>query len=221
MCGQKIELTDVDEHWLIRSSEDVSGQIGAAIYTKDSDYIIYGVLSRNSEQGIIYTRLTYEKYDAIRTFIDEGLPKKVFDLSLFNVNAVPARARPGQTLSNLNFYIYNHASQSAEIDDEMVTVYLSADPVITEDDQILMSYPLALAYGAGQGERIIVPLPIELPDEIHGPGPLGGIYYLGVALPSGFKDANQENNQSNGVQAQPIWIYDSDNLHFNFPVFRH
>jgi len=221
MFGQNVELAALDEHCLIRSGEDVPGQIGAAIYTKGSDYIIYGVLSRSSEQGIIYTRLTYEKYDAIRTFIDEGLPKNDFDLFIFNVNAVPARARPGQTLTYLNFYLYNHASESAEIDNEILTVYLSADPVFTEDDQILTSFPMTLTFEAGQGERIIVPLPIELPGEIHGPGPLGGIYYLGVALPSGFVDAKQENNQSSGLQAQPIWIYDSDNLHFNFPVFRH
>ncbi len=194
------------------------GQSGAA-YNRNNG-ITYGVFSHNDPVlGAAVTRITYQKYDALRTFIEEGMPKGEADLSVFNVRATPSWMFPGETLHSLDFYVYNHADTDLEWDACHFDIYLSTDNLITPEDTWLGTVTYTGSIPGSSGFRLSVApesLP-SLPETIHGPGPLGGVYYLGVI--STLSDANETNNRSDYYQPKPIWINDSDNSTYFFPIW--
>ncbi len=78
MYGWDGVVTDAD------SSDDIfyldgscdTGRIGSSLYSAH-DGITYGVFSHNdAASGIGITRITYAKFDSLRTFIQEGQPKE-------------------------------------------------------------------------------------------------------------------------------------------------
>ena len=215
--GSFTDATTSDEILYFDGSGD-PGQSGAA-YNRNNG-ITYGVFSHNDPiLGAAVTRITYQKFDALRTFIEEGTPKGEPDLSIFNVQATPSWMFPGETLHSLDFYVYNHANTDLGWATYTFDIYLSTDNLITPEDALLGNVTYTGSIPGSSGFRLSVApesLP-SLPETIHGPGPLGGVYYLGVI--STLSDANETNNRSDYYQPKPIWINDSDNSTYFFPIW--
>ena len=215
--GSFTDATTSDEILYFDGSGD-PGQSGAA-YNRNNG-ITYGVFSHNDPiLGAAVTRITYQKFDALRTFIEEGTPKGEPDLSIFNVQATPSWMFPGETLHSLDFYVYNHANTDLGWATYTFDIYLSTDNLITPEDALLGNVTYTGSIPGSSGFRLSVApesLP-SLPETIHGPGPLGGVYYLGVI--STLSDADETNNRSDYYQPKPIWINDSDNSTYFFPIW--
>ena len=213
-------LSAADPHTLSHPAMSVYGEDGGALHNDHA--VIYGAISHvTGDAQTQFTRLTYEKFDAIRFFISEGRPKGIGDLSIFNTNALPTLAFPGQKISSLNFYVQNHAEEDLASQVYTADIIFSSGHSAGDDYQILGSFEFEHAFPANHGLRVTLPPEISasIPDTIESPGPLGGTYYLGVILSAAQPDYNPENNRTTGHQMQPIWVFDSDNSYYFFPVF--
>lgn len=193
------------------------GCLGAAYYP--GDYIAYGILSHyDAHQGAGVLRLDYPKFSAIRTFIEEGKPKDEGDLAVFNVQVEPRWNLPGQRLTRLDFTVYNHSTQSMAMSDYSAAIYLSEDNLITPADTLLGSLHFTAAFPAGTGLRLSAPSEfVQLPSEIYGNQINGGIFYVGILLTP--DDNFPVNNRTDLFQPAPIWINNSDNIHYFFPFW--
>lgn len=224
-------VTDVDtgqpDLFYITGTCD-TGRVGASLNSLNG--VAYGVFSHsNPTYGIGVTRITYPKFDSLRTFIEEGLPKSDDggDLIPFDVRANPKSFFPGQKLSDFSFYLQNYSGVPIPFDTYQVEVFLSSDPQIGDpDDRLLHTFSYEGAFdaegGLDDGRRITLPEgdEIYIPAEIHGSEPLGGTFYLGVRITGGGEDpANIDNNRTNDQQAEPIWVYDSDNNNYFFTIW--
>jgi V8-like Glu-specific endopeptidase len=201
-----------------------TGRTGASL--NGDDGVAYGVFSHNdatSRMGI--TRITYSKFDSLRTFIQEGQPKADDgDLIPFDVRAEPDIIFPDQKLSDFSFYLQNYSETAIAFDSYQVNIYLSTDPLINgAEDLLLHTFTYESEFAANEGLRVTLPegQEIWIPEEIHGSEPLGDTFYLGVTITgSAGNPENADNNRSEYQQPDPIWVYDSDNNTSFFPLWR-
>ena len=195
-----------------------SGQIGASI--NGADGVAYGILSNpNAGEETIVTRITYEKFTAIHEFIELGLPKTDLDLAVFDVHATPLWSFPGQLLNHLDFLIHNYSNVGLPEDTYSFDVYLSEDEIISDaDDTWLGVVTFTGEIPANTGLRLTFSSEagLALPAVIHGDQPNGDIFYVGVVSTLG--DINESNNRSEYFQPEPIWVNDSDNRIYLFPI---
>jgi len=210
-------VTGVSDDLLYLAEDLDAGWEGAALAADNG--VAYAVLSAAlSGSGAILTRLTYSKFEALRTFIQEGQPKEDGgNLTLFTVEAGPEWSFPGQALTPLTFILWNYSSSPLPAGRYPVDIYLSADNRITTGDAYLGAYTFEGALEANQGLRISPTQRFWLPEEIHGTEVLGGTFYLGAIVD--FADGNPEDNCSDYYQPQPLWVFDSDNSNYVFPIW--
>jgi V8-like Glu-specific endopeptidase len=196
-----------------------SGQVGAGFYGDDG--IVYGILSNPDAGGeTAITRITYEKFAAIREFIELGLPKAELDLAVFDVHAGPLWNFPGQFLNHLDFYAQNHSETDLPFDTYTFNVYLSPNAMISEiEDTFLGSVTFTGEIPANSGMRLsfTTEAGLALPSVIHGDQPNGGTFYIGV-VSNLDEDANDLNNRTDYYQPEPVWVNDSDNYNISFPI---
>ncbi len=201
------------------------GQIGAGFYGADgivygTDGIVYGILTNPDAGGeSIITRITYEKFAAIREFIELGMPKEALDLAVFDVHAAPLWNIPGQLINHLDFYVQNFSTEDLPEGTYAFDVYLSDDVLITDTDTWLGSVTFTGEIPATSGMRLSFSSSagLALPAEIQGDQPNGGTFYIGV-ISTLTEDVNPVNNRSNYYQPEPVWVNDSDNCNFFFPI---
>lgn len=197
-----------------------AGQTGAAYY--DSAYRVYGILSHQDPfSGTAVTRLTYEKFSAIRLFMEEGKPKGSGDLSVFNVHATPHWNLPGHKLTGIDFYVHNYSDTDLEETGYTFDIYLSEDNKIETSDTLLGTATYIGAIPANTGFRYVVPesaLP-TVPAEIQGSHISEGTFYIGIR--SALADANPKNDQSDHYQPQLIRINDSADQYYYLPFWSH
>lgn len=196
---------DLDAGW---DGATLNGENGTA----------YGVISETGA-GTALTRLTYAKFEAIRTFIKEGQPKgDGGNLTSFMVQAGPERNFPGQTLQNLDFILWNYSNSPLPAGSYAIHIYFSADNQITAEDTHLGTYLFEGSLEANQGIRICPEQLFRLPEEVHGTEVIGGTFYIGAIID--LVDGNPDDNCTDHFQPAPIWVYDSDNANYLFPLWR-
>ncbi|MBG0787383.1 MAG: trypsin-like serine protease, partial [Anaerolineaceae bacterium] len=98
--------------------------------------VAYGVVSSVSGgTDVTLTRITYAKFDAIRTFIQDGQPKEDGgNLTSFTVQAKPEWNFPGQALTGMDFILWNYSNSALPHATYLVEIYLSTDNLITTAD---------------------------------------------------------------------------------------
>ena len=194
-----------------------SGWDGATLNAENG--VAYAVVSSvNPAGGATLTRITYGKFDAIRTFIQEGLPKEDGgNLTTFFVQAAPQWNFPGQALAKTDFILWNYSSSALPYGAYPVDIFLSPDNRITPADTYLGTYIYEGAFEANQGVRISLDQPLLLPEISHGSEPCGGTFYIGTIVD--YSDANPSDNPSDYFQPEPIWIFNSDNFNYIFPIW--
>lgn len=197
-----------------------TGQMGGTLNSEDA--VIYGVYAfddAGSQTGV--TRITYAKFDPIRTFIEVGQPKSDLDLTAFDVHVGSKWNFPGQKLNGVDFYLQNYSIDPLPYDSYQIDIYLSTDNLISDSDILLNSYLYEGAFDPNQGIRVTVPPDVELwlPPELHGSEPNGGTFYIGVISAGLDGEINLANNRSDYFQPEAIWINDSDNSNYFFPVW--
>ena len=196
---------DLDEGWEGASLNDENG-------------LVNGVVSATGT-GSTLVRLTYAKYEAIRTFIAEGQPKEDGgNLTAFRVEASPDRNFPGQVLTNLDFILWNYSTSALAPGSYPINIYFSPDNQITSDDIYLGTTFFGSPLEANEGIRICLEQAFILPAEIHGAETLGGIFYIGAIID--VPDANPDDNCTDYFQPSPIWVFNSDNAKYLFPIWR-
>ncbi len=208
-----------DEVFYINHECD-TGQLGATLNGENG--VLYGVYAfddAGTRTGI--TRITYAKFDSIRTFIQAGQPKSDLDLTAFDVHADPKWNFPGHKLNGLDFYLQNYSMDSLPYGSYQIDVYLSLDNIIDDGDTLLNSFTYEGAFDPNQGIRVSVPPEVELwlPSVIHGSEPNGGTFYIGVVVGSLDGEVNVANNRSDYYQPEAVWINDSDNSNYLFPLW--
>jgi len=194
------------------------GQIGAGVYGPDG--IVYGILTNPDAGGeSIITRITYDKFAAIREFIELGMPKDTLDLAVFDVHAAPLWNFPGQLINHLDFYVQNFSTEDLPEGTYTFDVYLSDDILITDTDTWLglVTFTGEIPTCAGVRLSFSSSAGLALPAEIHGEQPNGGTFQIGV-ISTLTEDIYPENNRSNYYQPQPVWVNDSDNCNIIFPI---
>lgn len=195
-----------------------AGWDGATLNAENG--VAYAVVSSvDPAAGVTLTRITYRKFDAIRAFILDGLPKvDGGNLTTFSVQADPKWNFPGRTLTLTNVTLWNYSNSALPYATFPVDIYLSADNCISAaDDTYLGTYTYEGAFEANQGVRISLNQPLLLPEEIHGSEVLGGTFYIGTIVD--FEDANLDDNPSDYYQPEAIWVFDSDNSNYIFPIW--
>lgn len=210
-------FNQVNADQLSNSGASDSGQIGATF--NGANGIAYGILSTPDVGGeTLITRITYEKFMAIRDFIELGLPKETLDLAIFDVHTNPVWYLAGHPLTHFDFYLHNFSIEDLAEDTYEFNVYLSEDKIITGADILLgtVSYSGTLAAGTGLRLSYSHEAGLVIPDEIHGDQPNGGIFYIGAI--STCCDSNEDNSRSNYFQPEAVWINDSDNSNYLFPI---
>ena len=217
--GTVDDSTGSDELLILDHGSD-NGQLGSTLNGENG--IVYGVTSftdAGSQTGI--TRMTYSKFDSIRTFIQEGQPKSDPDLTVFDVHVGSKWNFPGYKLSDVDFYIQNYSNTAMPTDSHQIDIYLSADNIISDSDILLNAFTFEAAFEPNQGFRVTVPQEVALwlPEEIHGSEPNGGIFFVGVIVEPVVGEINTDNNRTDYYQPEPVWVNDSDNSNYSFPVF--
>ena len=196
-----------------------NGQIGAGLYGPDG--IVYGILSNPQDASgeTLATRITYDKFTAIREFIELGMPKDTLDLAVFDVHANPLWNFPSQSLTHLDFYVQNFSDVDLPLSTYTFDVYLSDDVIIsTADDEWLgtLTYTGSLPANLGTRLSFSSDARLTLPAEIHGDQPNGGTFYIGLI--SNLGDSNENNNRTDYYQPEPVWVNDSDNCNIILPI---
>ena len=195
-----------------------SGQIGAGLYGADG--IVYGILTNPNAGGeALAARITYDKFAAIREFIELGLPKDSLDLAVFDVHANPLWCFPNQQLQQLDFFVQNYSTEDLPEGTMLFDVYLSDDRIISAvDDEWLgtVTYTGVLPANTGLRLSFTSAAGLRLPAVIHGDQPNGGTFYIGVI--AALTDGNPDNNRAEYYQPAPIWVNDSDNTTIVFPI---
>jgi V8-like Glu-specific endopeptidase len=217
--GMVDDAVSSDEILYLNHDSD-SGQMGGTLNGENG--VAYGVYSldiADTQTGV--TRITYAKFDSIRTFIQEGQPKSDLDLTAFDVQAKPKWNFPGHKLTDVNVFIQNYSTTDIPFGCYQIDIYLSPDNLISESDTLLNSFTYESAFGPNQGVRVAVPPETELwlPNVIHGSEPNGGTFYVGVIVQSLDGEVNTENNRSDYYQPEPIWVNDSNNSNYVFPLW--
>jgi len=207
------------------SSEDLinlngkmdAGWEGATVNGENG--IAYGVISStNYSPSVTVTRITYTKFDAIRTFIQDGQPKEDGgNLTTFSVQATPEWNFPGQALTGMDFILWNYSNSALPEATYPVEIYLSPDNLITSADIYLGTVFYEGAFGANQGVRITPDQDLLLPEEIHGAEQCGGTFYIGTIVI--YSDANPGDNSADYYQPESLWIFDSANFNFILPIW--
>jgi hypothetical protein len=193
-----------------------SGWDGASLNGEDGR--AYGVVSTTGADTTL-VRLTYDKYEAIRTFIEVGQPKEDGgNLTSFMVQVGSERNFPGQNLRDLEFILWNYSNSTLPTGSYPIDIYLSTDELITTDDIYLGTTTFESALDANQGIRFCPEQNFFLPDEIQGTETLGGIFYVGAIID--VADANPDDNCTDYFQPSPIWVFNSDNANYLFPIWR-
>ncbi len=197
-----------------------AGQLGATL--NGDNGIVYGIYSfddSGSQTGV--TRITYSKFDSIRTFIEVGQPKSGPDLAAYDVHVRSKWNFPGQKLSGVDFYLLNYSTSTLPENTYQIDIYLSTDNLISDNVILLNSYLYEGTLEPDQVVRVSIPPEVELklPDVIHGSEPNGGIFYISVIVQPVDGEVNTDNNRSVYYQPEPVWINDSDNSNYLFPVF--
>ena len=180
--------------------------------------VAYGVISSvGGGAEVTLTRITYDKFDAIRTFIQDGLPKEDGgNLTTFFVHATPEWNFPGRPLTGMDFILWNYSNSALPYATYLVDIYLSTDNLITPADTYLGTVSYNGALEANQGIRITPSQAPILPEEIHSSGNCG-TFYIGTIV--NYTDANPNDNSANYFQPEPLWVFDSDNFNFIFSIF--
>lgn len=213
----QVSIADSSEDLLHLNGSFDSGWDGA---TLNADHgVAYAVISSvNPTAGVTLTRITYDKFDAIRTFIQEGQPKEDGgNLTTFFVQANPEWNFPGQPLTGMNFILWNYSNSPLPHAAYPVDIYLSTDNRITTTDTYLGTYTHEGAFEANQGVRISLDQSLSLPEELHGSEPCGGIFYIGTIVD--YSDANPHDNHSDFFQPESVWVFDSDNFNYIHPIW--
>lgn len=194
-----------------------TGWDGATLNAENG--VAYGVVSSVAGgTDVTLTRITYEKFDAIRTFIQDGQPKEDGgNLTSFFVQAGPEWNFPGQELTDMDFILWNYSDSALPYATYLVDIYLSTDNLITTADTYLGTASYEGAFDANQGVRVIPDQVLSLPEELHGSETCGGTFYIGTIV--NFSDANPDDNGANYFQPEPIWVFDSDNSNYLFPIW--
>lgn len=216
--GSVTDAASSDEVLYLDHESD-AGQMGGTL--NGDNWVVYGVYSfqdGTSQTGI--ARITYSKFDSIRTFIEAGLPKSEIDVTAYDIHVRSKWNFPGQKLTGVDFYLQNYSSVPLPYGSYQVDIYLSTDNLISENVTLLNSYTFEGELSPKQGIRVVVPPEVELwlPEVIHGSEPNGGIFYVGVVVENIDDDVNADNNRSIYYQPEPIWINDSDNSNYLFPL---
>jgi V8-like Glu-specific endopeptidase len=193
-----------------------SGWDGASLNAEDGR--TYGLVSTIGADTTL-VRLTYEKFDAIRTFIEAGQPKEDGgNLTSFMVQVGSDRNFPGQSLRDLEFILWNYSNSALPAGSYPINIYLSSDDQITTDDVYLGTTTFESALEANQGIRVHPEQSFILPEEIRGTEALGGFFYIGAMID--VADANPNDNCTDHFQPSPIWVFNSDNANYLFPIWR-
>jgi V8-like Glu-specific endopeptidase len=193
-----------------------SGWDGASLNAEDGN--AYGIVATTGADTTL-VRLTFDKYEAIRTFIEVGQPKEDGgNLTSFMVQVGSDRNFPGQSLRDLEFILWNYSNSALPTGSYPIDIYLSPDKLITTDDIYLGTTTFDSALDANQGIRICPEQNFILPEEIQGTEVLGGFFYIGAIIE--FEDANPEDNCTDHFQPSPIWVFNSDNANYLFPIWR-
>jgi len=181
--------------------------------------VAYGVISSiNNGTDVTLTRITYTKFDAIRTFIQEGQPKEDGgNLTTFFVQAEPEWNFPGQALTGTDFILWNYSNSPLPYAVYSVDIYISADNLITSTDTYLDTVSYEGAFEANQGIRLTPEQNLFLPEEFHSSGACGGTFYIGAL--ANFPDSNPTDNATNYYQPKSLWIFNSDNSNYLFPIW--
>ena len=209
-------VNNISTDQLYLADELDSGWDGATLNGEDGR--AYGVVSTTGAATAL-VRLTYGKYEAVRTFIEAGQPKEDGgNLTSFMVQVGSNRNFPGQGLRNLEFILWNYSSSALPVDSYPINIYLSPDDQITADDTYLGTTNFESALEANQGIRFCPEQAFTLPEEIQGAEALGGIFYVGAIID--VADANPDDNSTNYFQPSPIWVFNSDNVNYLFPIWR-
>ena len=210
-------VNGVSDELLHLTADLAAGWEGATLNAEDGR--AYGVVSAaQTGLGVTVIRLTYPTFEAIRTFIQEGQPKEDGgNLTPFMVSAGPEWAFPGNALNPLDFILWNYSNSPLPADSYPVDIYLSTDNYITTEDTYLGTTTFEGALAANQGLRLSPTQLFWLPEEIHGTEVLGGTFYIGAIV--NFADANPDDNGTDYYQPQPIWVFDSDNSNYTFPIW--
>ena len=213
----QVSIADTSEDLFHLDGNLDSGWDGATLNAENG--VAYAVVSSvDPVAGVTLTRITYGKFDAIRTFIQDGLPKEDGgNLTTFSVQADPKWNFPGQTLAVTDFILWNYSNSALPYATYPVDIYLSTDNCITADDTYLGTYTYEGEFAANQGVRISPDQPLLLPEELHGSEPCGGTFYIGTLVD--FDDPNPDDNPSNYFQPEAIWVFDSDNSFYVFPIW--
>ncbi|MBG0788773.1 MAG: hypothetical protein H0S79_27095, partial [Anaerolineaceae bacterium] len=99
----------------------------------------------------------------------------------------------------------------------LVEIYLSTDNLITTADTYLGTVTYEGAFEANRGVRVTPDQALTLPNELHGSETCGGTFYIGTIVD--LSDANPDDNSANYFQPVPIWVFDSDNSNYLFPIW--
>ena len=200
-----------DDAWTYQLGHDdysFGGQSGSSTF--NSSQVVYGVLSHgNSEptDPVLYThdtRITSGKFTDIGAYISSHKPS-TFDLALYGVDVGPETFDRGDTLSSLEYYVFNISSVSQSTATYSTDWYLSTNNNISSGDTYLQTRTGSWTFPANSGMHITstTSLP-EIPDDLCVSGVDGAWYFIGAILD--YADADSVNNETDDYQPKMIWI---------------
>ena len=156
------------------------GQSGSGAYFNNgTNRVIYSVLSQCDTSLIrtSFTRITSLKFNSLLQWISSDTPNSP-DLIPLVVELAPQTLHQGDTLTALSYLLHNYSSVSFT-GSETAGVYLSTDKVITTNDVLLSTHPIATTIGPKSTIQVFVGgSPIALIPCTTVPGN----YYIGIII---------------------------------------
>jgi len=170
------------------------GQSGSGAVKND---IVYASLSNGNSISTNDVRINSTKFGDFGSWISADYPS-TYDLIPLDVNASPTTVTAGQTLSTLDFAVFNHSTSSWS-GTVNFSVYLSSDDVISTSDTLLRSDSFTYSFSAKGYVRVNITTPPAIPT-----GLAPQDYYIGVIL--NISDYDTSNNYTDAQDVSLVSV---------------
>lgn len=176
----------------------ITGMSGSGAFTKvNGNNIVYGIVTN---AGIKFNRITPYLFDAINSILDVNTPTS-FNVLPLNADVYPKTLKNGNAPDSISFVIHNYSAENKNNANITASIYLSADSIVTTDDELIGTYNYILNINAKSSVKMnqFNSLPVI--------NNSNGYYWIGIKITG---DGTNSNSITKNFDISKIEIINSD-----------